>query len=96
MNVNVGGKLLQGRIGKIRDIAAKGVVWRSPLCKSSIQSVFPGLFTDKINFFQVKMYSGLFLTDCHVQPNVWKDCKGKYYFSSSFRRPTVLLFLTLF
>ena len=49
MNVNVGGKLLQGRTGKIRDIAAKGVVWRSPLWKSSIHSVFPGLLTDKIN-----------------------------------------------
>ena len=30
------------------------------------------------------MYSGLF-SDCHIQPNVWKDCKGKYYFSSSFK-----------
>ena len=50
MNVNVGGKLLaQGRIGKIRDIAAKGVMWRSPLWKSSIHCVFPGLFKDKIN-----------------------------------------------
>ena len=79
MNVNVGGKLLQGRIGKIRDVAEivshssiswdsmisswkkpKGVVWRSPIYKSSIHSVFPGLFTDKINFLQVKMYSRLF------------------------------------
>ena len=74
----------------------KGMVWRSPLCKFNSQC----FFTDKNNFFQVKMYSGLF-SDCHVQPNVWKDCKGKYYFSLSFkfqefsRASKVLLFLTL-
>ena len=31
----------------------------------------------------MKVYSGLF-SDCHVQPDVWKDCKGKYYFKFFF------------
>ena len=36
-------------------------MWRS-LCEVFNSQCFPGLFTDKNNFFQVKMYSGLFLT----------------------------------
>ena len=32
-----------------------------PLCEVFNSQCFPGLFTDKNNFFQVKMYSGLFL-----------------------------------
>ena len=55
------------------------------LCEIFNSQCFPGLFTDKNNFFQVKVYSGLF-SDCHVQPNVWKDCKGKYYFKFFFFR----------
>ena len=43
---------------KLEETQGSGVAF--PLCKSSIHSVFPGLFTDKINFLQVKMYSGLF------------------------------------
>ena len=31
------------------------------LCEVFNSQCFPGLFTDKNNFFQVKMYSGLFL-----------------------------------
>ena len=81
---------------KLEETQGSGVEF--PIVKSSIHSAF---FTDKNNFFQVKMYSGLF-SDCHVQPNVWKDCKGKYYFSSSFkfqefsRTSKILLFLTHF
>ena len=33
-----------------------------PLCEVFNSQCFPGLFTDKNNFFQVKMYSELFLT----------------------------------
>ena len=35
----------------------KGVVWSSPLRKSSIHNVFPRLFKDKNYFFQVQMCS---------------------------------------
>ena len=43
---------------KLEETQGSGVEF--PLRKSSIHNVFPGLFTDKNNFFQVKMYSGLF------------------------------------
>ena len=33
-----------------------------PFCEVFNSQYFPALFTDKNNFFQVKMYSGLFLT----------------------------------
>ena len=46
---------------KLEETKRSGVEFPFALIyKSSIHNVFPGLFTDKNNFFQVKMYSGLF------------------------------------
>ena len=43
---------------KLEETQESGV----PLCEVFNSQRFPGLFTYKNNFFQVKMYSGLFLT----------------------------------
>ena len=45
---------------KLEETQGSGVAF--PFVKSFNSQCFPGFFTEKNNFFQVKMYSGLFLT----------------------------------
>ena len=51
-----------------------------PFVKSSIHRVFQHFSQITITFSGENVFWTV--SDCHVQPNVWKDCKGKYYFSS--------------
>ena len=63
---------------KLEETQESGVTF--PFVKSSIHSVFQDFSRTRITFPGENVFWTV--SDCHVQPNVWKDCKGKYYFGS--------------